>query len=76
MAVCVTLLRLNNWPLMLVKLAPLLPPVRDPESKGTFQEKLIESGTIPFIPLVGDKTKGNPPQLVKVIALIEGIGFR
>ena len=76
MAVLVTLLELKNWPVMADKLAPVVPPVSDVERRGTFQEKLIESGTMPFAPLEGDKAKGTPLQLVEVIALIDGTGFR
>jgi hypothetical protein len=51
------------------------PPVTLPVKPGSSHEYLVNSGTIPFVTLVGVTTNGTPLHVIVVIAVTSGVGF-
>jgi hypothetical protein len=51
------------------------PPVTVPVNPGSSHEYLVNSGTIPFVTLVGVTTNATPLHVTVVISVTSGVGF-
>ena len=67
---------LNNVPEIFAAAVPLTPPVTPPVTVGAGHVKLVPTGMIPSVMLVGVRTNANPLPVVLLMAVISAIGFR
>jgi hypothetical protein len=65
---------LNNPNTVLTFSVADAPPVTVPVNPGSFHVYLVNSGTIPFVGLVGVTVNGTPLHVTVVIALTSGVG--
>ena len=74
--VCVSFVRLRRLPnIVVILLVADAPPVTLPVNPGSSHVYLVNSGTIPFVTLVGVTTNGTPLHVTVVIAVTSGVGF-
>ena len=74
-AVCALLVGLVKFPLILIALLPVAPPIIPPVTVGTPQLYRVPAGTMPFVPLVGVTVNNTPLQLTPVIAVTLAVGL-
>ena len=67
---------LNNVPVILADAVPLTPPVIPPVTVGAGHVKLVPTGMIPSVILVGVSANGNPLPVVLLMEVISATGFR